>query len=406
MKTKTLASKATRFFIETIRRATPSPVKKIAKKILRIKDGNVIKHHQRLLEEILIKGQGQYKEIIIFPPSLDWNVQLFQRPQQLALALGRQGALVFYMQPKPDRKQPPFQLIEKGIYLCNVHVDTFGDLSSPYIYLLTWNSDYAKCFNHPRIIYDFVDDIDVFYGERDQIVQGHEFLLRNSCIVLATANKLIEEVIIYRPDVIYTPNGVVYEHFARAARNEYPKPPNDLEPYITLQQPIIGYYGALARWFDYDLFKKIALLRPNYQFILIGPDYDGTIQNTDIITIPNIHWLGVKPYKELPHYLQYFDVATIPFIVNDITHATSPLKLFEYMAGEKPIVITPMRESMNYPGVLIAHEAEEFATQLDNALLKKNDSQYRLLLRQIALENTWDERAKILLDALHKDLKN
>lgn len=221
MNTKTLASKATRYLIETIRKITPSPVKKIAKKILRIKDSNIIKQHQKLLDEILTDKKGYYKEIVIFPPSLDWNVQLFQRPQQLALALGRQGALVFYMQPNPDRKQPPFHLIEKGIYLCNVHVDTFRDLPNPFIYLLTWNSDYAKCFNHPRIIYDFVDDIDVFYGERDQIVRGHDFLLRNAHIVLATANKLIEEVKNYRPDVIYSPNGVVYEHFSKAARNEY-----------------------------------------------------------------------------------------------------------------------------------------------------------------------------------------
>jgi len=405
MNTKTLASKATRYLIETIRKITPSPVKKIAKKILRIKDSNIIKQHQKLLDEILTDKKGYYKEIVIFPPSLDWNVQLFQRPQQLALALGRQGALVFYMQPNPDRKQPPFHLIEKGIYLCNVHVDTFRDLPNPFIYLLTWNSDYAKCFNHPRIIYDFVDDIDVFYGERDQIVRGHDFLLRNAHIVLATANKLIEEVKNYRPDVIYSPNGVVYEHFSKAARNEYTAPPQDLEALITSHQPIIGYYGALARWFDYDLFKKIALLRPNYQFILIGPDYDGTLQRTDLLTIPNIHWLGVKPYKELPHYLQYFDVATIPFVVNEITHATSPLKLFEYMAGEKPVVITPMRESMNYAGVLIAQKAEEFATQLDNALFKKDDPEYRTLLRKIALENTWDERAKVLLDALLKEPK-
>jgi len=217
---------------------------------------------------------------------------------------------------------------------------------------------------------------------------------------LATANKLVEEAKHYRPDVIYCPNGVVYDHFARAARNEFSTPPDDIAPIVDLNQPIIGYYGALARWFDYDLLKQVALSRPHYRFVLIGPDYDGTLQKTDLLHIPNILWLGVKPYKELPHYLQYFDVATIPFVVNEITHATSPLKLFEYMAGEKPIVITPMRESMSYAGVLIAENAEEFALQLDNALVKKNNAEYRLLLRKVALENTWDERARILLEAL------
>ncbi|MEW6180630.1 MAG: glycosyltransferase [Chloroflexota bacterium] len=398
MKINNLLNIATRHLFGIIRKVTPSPLKKFARKILRIKDSNTIKHHQKLLSELLNEERGKHKQLVIFPPSLDWDVQLFQRPQQLALALGRQGALVFYLQPKPDRKQPPFQLIEKGVYLCNVHVDTFSILTNPFIYLLTWNSDYANCFDNPRIIYDFVDDIDVFYGDRDQIARGHQYLLKNAHIVLATANKLVEEAKLYRSDVIYSPNGVVYEHFARAARNEFSTPPEDLAPIVDLNQPIIGYYGALARWFDYDLLKQIALSRPHYRFVLIGPDYDGTLRKTDLLDIPNILWLGVKPYKELPHYLQYFDVATIPFIVNEITHATSPLKLFEYMAAEKPIVITPMRESMNYPGVLIAHTPEEFATRLDHALRMKDDIEYRELMRKIALENTWDERAKVILE--------
>lgn len=397
---KNITEFAIQSFIRIAKKITPSPLKKVARKILRIKDNSTIKHHQKLLSELLSKESGTYKQLIVFPPSLDWDVQLFQRPQQLALALGRQGALVFYLQPKPDRKQPPFQLINKGVYLCNVHVDTFGTLANPYIYLLTWNSDYANCFKNPRIIYDFVDDIDVFYGDRDQIARGHQYLLKNAHIVLATANKLVEEAKLYRSDVIYSPNGVVYEHFARAARNEFSTPPDDIAPIVALNQPIIGYYGALARWFDYDLLKQVALSRPHYRFVLIGPDYDGTLRKTDLLDIPNILWLGVKPYKELPHYLQYFDVATIPFVVNEITHATSPLKLFEYMAGEKPTVITPMRESMNYAGVLIAKNAEEFALQLDHALAKKDNTEYRLLLRKVALKNTWDERARILLEAL------
>ena len=400
MNTKTSLGKAIKIFITSLKKATPSSVKEIARSILHIKDRNTIKYHQIILDEILIKEKYLSKKIILFLPSVKWNIPLFQRPQQLALALGRQGALVFYLQPNPDWKQPPFNLIENGVYLCNVHVDTFADLSNLYIYLLSYNSYYAKRFKHPWIIYDFIDEIDVFDGDQDQIARGHEFLLRNAHIVLATAKKLVEQAKNLRPDVIYSPNGVVYEHFAKAARNEYPYPPADLASLVALHQPIIGYYGALARWFDYDLLKQVALLKPQYQFVLIGPDYDGTLQKTDLLAISNVHWLGVKPYKELPHYLQYFDVATIPFIVNEITHATSPLKLFEYMAGEKPIVITPMRESMNYPGVFIAQTPEDFANQLDNALLKKEDNEYRSILRKIALENTWDERARNLLEAL------
>jgi glycosyltransferase involved in cell wall biosynthesis len=270
--------------------------------------------------------------------------------------------------------------------------------------MLTWNSGYALRFNNPRILYDYVDDINAFYGDHQEIANGHQFLLQNASYVLATARKLVDEVRLHRPDVIFSPNGVTYELFARAAQREYSSPPSDMQAILSKSSPVIGYYGALARWFDYDLLKSVASLRPEYQFVLIGPDYDGTLELSGIPNDGNIHWLGVKPYEELPHYLQYFDVATIPFIINEITHATSPIKLFEYMAGEKPIVITPMHESMHYPGVLVGENADQFAQQLDLALQLREDQTYLGNLRQIAQENTWEQRAKDILSAIEKEI--
>lgn len=392
--------------LEILRRILPEPVKNILLRILHWRERKVIDQNQEILQNILKEERigRDYRTIIVFPPSLDWNVQLFQRPQQLAIALAKQGALVFYVQPKSDHHQQPFQPIRKRLYLCPVHVDTFQNLSNPLIYLLTWNSIYASRFTHPRILYDYVDDINAFYGDHKKIVKGHQYLLHNAAYVLATARKLVDEVSLHRPDVIFSPNGVVYEHFARAAHREFSSPPIDLQALLTRSNPVIGYYGALARWFDYDLLKSIASLRPEYQFVLIGPDFDGTLELSGIPKDKNIHWLGVKPYEELPHYLQYFDVATIPFIVNEITHATSPLKLFEYMAGEKPIVITPMQESMHYPGVLVGRDPVDFAQQLDLALQMREDQAYLKLLRQTALENTWEQRAEEILSATEKEI--
>jgi len=391
--------------LEVLRRITPERVKKIILKILYRRERKIIVQNQEILRHILKeKHSGKdYRMIIVFPPSLDWDVQLFQRPQQLAIALAKQGALVFYVQPKPDRKQQPFQLIRERLYLCPVHVDTFQILSDALIYLLTWNSDYASRFNHPRILYDYVDDINAFYGDHQKIVKGHQYLLNNASYILATARKLVDEVRLHRTDVIFSPNGVVYEHFARAARREFSSPPSDMQAILSKSIPIIGYYGALARWFDYELLKSIAILRPEYQFVLIGPDFDGTLELSGIPKDRNIYWLGVKSYEELPHYLQYFDVAIIPFVVNEITHATSPLKLFEYMAGEKPIVITPMQESMRYSGVLVGENSVQFTQQLDFALKLREDEAYLSHLRQTALENTWEQRAEEILSATNRE---
>jgi hypothetical protein len=403
---KTLLKRIWRFgynsALEIFRRITPDPVKKSIWKVLNWRERKIIVQNQEILRHILQEKQvgKDYRTIIVFPPSLDWNVQLFQRPQQLAIALAKQGALVFYVQPKQNHELPPFQLLHERLFLSNVHVGTFQLLSNPLIYLLTWNSRYASQFIHPRVLYDYVDDINAFYGDRQNIVKGHQYLLQNANFVLATARKLVDEVRLKRPDVIFSPNGVVYEHFAKAARGEFSSPPSDMQAILSKSNPVIGYYGALARWFDYDLLKSVASLRSEYQFVLIGPDYDGTLELSGIPNGGNIHWLGVKPYDELPHYLQYFDVATIPFIINEITHATSPLKLFEYMAGEKPIVITPMQESMHYPGVLVGENSLLFAQQLDLALQLRQDQGYLSQLRQTALANTWEQRAEEILSAI------
>ena len=113
--------------------------------------------------------------------------------------------------------------------------------------------------------------------------------------------------------------------------------------------------------------------------------------------MPNVHWLGRKKYIQLPTYLAHFTAAIIPFKLEELTHATSPLKLFEYMAGGKPVVATPMAESTRFPGVLTAAVPVEFAEQLDVAIMLRQDSEYLALIDGIARENTWKARADTLL---------
>jgi hypothetical protein len=149
----------------------------------------------------------------------------------------------------------------------------------------------------------------------------------------------------------------------------------------------------LAKWFDYDLLVQSALARPDYLFVLIGPDYDGSLPISRLSGQPNIFWLGVKNYADLPCYLRYFDAAIIPFIVNEITRSTSPIKLFEYMAGQKPVVTTALVECQKYPAVLVASDPPDFVNKLDKALALRSDPRYLKLLLDTARENTWDARA-------------
>jgi glycosyltransferase involved in cell wall biosynthesis len=398
---QTKIKKIPSWIISVVATRAPLPIKKPLRSVYRYfrdyRIRNVVDQNQKELKN-LIPQEGDPRPVIVFAPSLDWNTQLFQRPQQLALALAREGAVVFYIQPQADPKAPSFFEYCDRLYLCNVNIDAFQILETPYVYTLTWNSGYVSRFKAPQVIYDYVDDVNVFYGNHEEIVANHKQMTQEAQFVLATAVKLYEEVASLRQDVILSPNGVDLNHFAMNGQPVVPS--DDLSLILERKQPIIGYYGALARWFDYELVKQLSALRPDYSFVLIGPDYDGTLKPAGLLDIPNVFWLGVKNYQDLPAYLHFFDVATIPFLVNDITHAVSPLKLFEYMAGGKPIVVTPMRETMRYPGILIGRTPEEFASQLDKALELRNDPDYISAIRNVALQNTWDTRARDLIDRI------
>lgn len=355
---------------------------------------------KNLLDEI-IKKHKEAKEIVLFLPGLDWKLQIFQRPQQLAKALAKKKILVFYDQLPQNQDQKPFIEIDRFLYVCNVPVETFNILKSPIIYVLTWNYKFAYLLESQRILYDYIDEIDVFYGNKKLMHLDHDELLTKAEYILTTSIQLYEKIKSARHDALLCPNGVNYEDFSTI---RFPKDaqyqPWDIEKIHEDGKPIVGYYGAIARWFDYELVSQLAIQREDLSFILIGPDFDGSLLQTDIVKNRNIHLLGSKPYSELPVYLSFFDVAMIPFKVNKITHATSPIKLFEYMAGGKPVVATPMRETMRYPGVLIADGVDEFSAQIDHALELKNDPTYLETIDEVARNNTWDHRAKQILDAI------
>jgi glycosyltransferase involved in cell wall biosynthesis len=228
----------------------------------------------------------------------------------------------------------------------------------------------------------------------------HRRLLKRAAVVVGTADDLVAELKPHRPDALLCPNGVDLAHFTTAAVTG-DDIPADMRAIVARGTPIIGYYGALAGWFDFELVKHAAAALPDYQFVLIGPDYDGlTMQKAGINAHPNIYWLGPKKYAELPRYLACFDVATIPFKLTEALQAVSPIKVFEYMAGGRPIVTTDLVECRKYPVVLIARTPQEWVERLRDAVALRQDDAYLARLRRTAEENTWTARANAENQAL------
>jgi hypothetical protein len=374
------------------------PIKTLYYELWRLKVSPRRRDQQSQLERIL-SDNPHVGQVFILAPSIEWDIPLFQRPQQLALALAGLGALVFYVEPAHSPAPLGFFRLMDNLYLARTPMDVFKIGGRYSVFVQAWNQRYLKGLRNPRIIYDYIDDLSVFPFNQAKLRRRHNDLLKNAELVLATSSRLHEEASRERPDCLLCPNGVDYHHFS-ASMNDGARPPDDLAPIVSTGRPLIGYYGALARWFDFELLREAALSRPNYSFVLIGPDWDGSIRRTALLNVPNVFWLGPKSYWELPKYLRRFDAAMIPFRLNPITHSVSPLKLFEYMAGGKPVVVTAMEESSGYDGVLSAAGPIEFAGQVDAALLIKDDPGFAALIDATARRNTWQTRARSIMEAL------
>ena len=354
------------------------------------------------LKEILARYPD--RPIIVFRPLVDWDLPLFQRPHHIASRLAREGFLYFYCTPNAYDGIEGFRKIEDGLYLTNQFDLVSGLYRDKIIHLYSTDNhctlEYvqAQQQNLARIVYEYIDEIDsTISGVEipDHVWKKHKALLADPQVLcVASADKLYAEVLaVRRENTALVTNGVEYEHFAGLDRND---PPAELVDWVASGRPIVGYFGALATWFDYALVEKCARRYPDYNFLLLGWDYDGTLDKSGIRSLPNVRVIGPIPYKQLPGFARFFDVATIPFKINAVTESTSPIKLFEYMSLARPIVTTDMPECRKYRSVMIGKNHDEYIELIGEAMGRRGDPDYIEIMQEEALANTWDAKAKVI----------
>jgi teichuronic acid biosynthesis glycosyltransferase TuaH len=341
---------------------------------------------------------------IIFLPSVGWDVVNTQRCHHLAREFARQGFISIFDSTNAYDDVSGFKEIEANLFLFRADESLLHEIPDATLWALSYNFDRKNEYPPQcRVIYDWIDDLEVFPYDPHFMESNHARALQESTVVASVARHLHEQALLVRPDALYLPNGVDFRHFG----NAYGATPDDPQLEILLQEgkPIAGFYGALAEWFDYELLDGLAGLRTDWNFLLIGPAYDLSLRQRGqaLLKRPNVHWIGSRKYEVLPAYLERFDAAMIPFLLNNITRATSPLKLYEYFAGGKPVITTRMPECEAYPEVLLADDVQEFSEALDLARLRRQDETFCNRLRFLGRENSWTARVEALLKHLNKD---
>ncbi len=370
-----------------------------------------------------ILEEENYEAVVVFDSRVGWNIPLFQRSQHMANELTDKGLLYFYRSSEQfDQDITEMKKLKDRLHIVNMAnyalnnamFDVLREHKGPK-FLSLYSTDvyldepyikekYTDAGFH--IIYEYIDEMsDQISGYLPEFVYArHKNILSDTNnFAIGSADKLIDEIRGIRGDenVAMITNGVQYKDWIRHEIEV----PEKIKNIVSKGNPIIGYFGALAKWFDYELLRKLAVERPNLEIVLIGFLYDEKFKESKVEELPNVHYIGVIDYKDLPKYGKFFDVSTIPFLLNDITESTSPVKLFEYMAMAHPIVTTDMRECRKYKSVLIGKDADDFVAKIDEALSIPKDSEYYKWLDEEALENTWTEKAQVLYDLVKKNIK-
>lgn len=360
------------------------------------------------------------KDIVCFP-IIDWNFR-YQRTQHLLSQFAKNGHRIFYLKVTLAPQNVAYKItgISDNIFEvslnCIKSINIYKDLLKRETLESTLSSlermkqdldidgislpvfptwapvvfAMKQKYGWP-IVYDCLDDYHSFGNIHDERLNEESELFGSSDLVVTSSSHLYKKARTRTDKVLFLPNAGEFEHFKYLPQNTL---------LHNIQRPIAGYYGAIADWFDDELIEFAATKRPSVNFVLIGHTFGANI--TRLKKLPNVHFLGEKPYQELPDYLYHFDVCLIPFKLTPLIQATHPVKFYEYLAAGKPVITTKIPELIPFANLCyISSDRNEFLGNLDLALVE-NDPEIKKMRTEFSSKNTWHDRFASLYSELDK----
>jgi UDP-galactopyranose mutase len=360
--------------------------------------------------------------LIVFS-HLRWDF-VFQRPQHLMTRLTRHYEVYFFEEAVETQGPHWLELrqIAPNLVVCRPHtpateagfngaqlplmqrmldelIATRG-LDSPIAWFYTPMAlPLLQGMDPGLVVYDCMDELSAFLNAPRELLELERMLLDAADIVFTGGPSLYRSKQSRHANVHCFPSSVEREHFARATDPALHHPDQGDIPH-----PRLGFFGVIDERFDPEAIRLLAETHPDWHIVLVGP-----VVKIDPATLPrlgNIHYMGQRSYAELPAFLAGWDLALLPFAINEATRFISPTKVLEYMAAEKPIVSTPVTDVLEPYGhiVHIGRQAAGFVTACERALAEPLDARLRRLakMRDVVNATSWDataERMCALIDA-------
>ena len=256
----------------------------------------------------------------------------------------------------------------------------------------------AGKLDESELIYYCVDEYTAFTGS-SALKDIEEKLFRDADLVIVSAERLYDSKKGFNANTHIIRHGTDWRHF-RTALDEATRIPDEI---ANLPRPVIGFHGLLADWVDYELIRKVAEHFCDGSVVLIGKiavDAEAAVKILD--GVPNVHFLGRKPYAELPAYCKGFDVALNPFAINELTLAANPLKVREYLAAGLPVVSTDIPEVRVLEDCLVGVSTQDFIAKIEHALVYPNP---RESVSDAVRHESWEAKIEELREILSQSGK-